>query len=50
MTNKSSSKQHGLATHNLTRPKSSQLKRKNKENARVLRAKRQAELKALLAK
>lgn len=50
MTNKSSSKQHGLATHNLTRPKTSISKRKNKGKAAILRDARQTELKKLLQK
>ncbi|MFC1655781.1 hypothetical protein ACFL3C_02845 [Patescibacteria group bacterium] len=37
MTNKSSSKQHGLSTANVTRPKSKLRKRRNKAKARARR-------------
>lgn len=41
MTSKASSHQHGMASVNMTRPKSTLPKRKNKAQARVLRAVRQ---------
>ena len=44
MTNKSSSKQHGLSTANITRPKSKDGKKRNKAKAR---ARKEEILKAL---
>ena len=48
MSNRSSSKQHGLSSANIQRPKSKLRKRRNKINARTHREARQAELKKLL--
>jgi hypothetical protein len=48
MTNRSSSKQHGLSNVHNQRPKSKLRNRRNKENAKINREKRQAELAKLI--